>query len=402
VIDVASHAPTSRRAGVALLPALGVVLVAANLRPAASTVGPLVDQIRDDLSLSATAAGILLTLPVLCFGALGPLAPALGRRVGYARTAAVALCILITGLLMRLLPGVAPLYVSAALAGTAIAVGNVSLPVLVRQKFPERTGLMTGVFMTSLVGMAALASGVVVPLSHLFDSWRGALAVWAVPALIALVVWLVVNRGRESEPSGRPQHARVRPLLRDPLAWQVTAFFGLQSMGFFITLSWLPTIFESHGIGSTEAGILLGVCMVVGLPLALTVPSYAARLSHQRWLVVACTSCIALGFTGLLVAPVGGAWVWAALIGAGQNAAFPIAQIMIQLRSPSVHMTAGLSTMAQSIGYLIAATGPLGMGALHDATGSWTPAVVVLLALLVPQTLVGLGAARDRHVVDAG
>jgi CP family cyanate transporter-like MFS transporter len=142
--------------------------------------------------------------------------------------------------------------------------------------------------------------------------------------------------------------------------------------------------------------------MVVGLPVVLTLPSYASRLADQRLLVVLCMSCVALGFTGLLIAPVGGAWVWAVLIGVGQNAAFPLAQIMIQLRSPSVRATAGLSTMAQSVGYLIAAIGPLGMGALHDLTNSWTPAVAVLLALLVPQVVFGLGAGRDRHVADAG
>jgi CP family cyanate transporter-like MFS transporter len=142
--------------------------------------------------------------------------------------------------------------------------------------------------------------------------------------------------------------------------------------------------------------------MVVGLPVVLTLPSYASRLADQRVLVLLSMACVAAGFTGLLIAPVGGSWAWAALIGVGQNAAFPLAQIMIQLRSPSVRVTAGLSTMAQSVGYLIAAIGPLGMGALHDLTDSWTPAVVVLLVLLVPQTVVGLGAARDRNVADAG
>lgn len=380
---------------------VGIVLFAANLRPAVATVGPLLGDIEDDLHISSSTEGLLLTLPVLCFGLVGPLAPALGKRFGYPRTVVVALLMLIAGLSIRLAPGLAPLFIGAALGGAAIAVGNVSLPVLVRQNFPERTGLMTGVYMTSLVSVAAVSAALAVPLAEALGGWRAGLAIWGVPAVLALGIWLTqIRRATQDEDSAlaAPQPGSIRPLLRDRVAWQVTLFFGLQSCAFYVVLSWLPTIFKDEGIGSTEAGALLGVVFAAGIPLALLIPSYAAGLSHQRGLVSTCTLLIAAGFAGLIALPGDLALVWALLLGIGLGIAFPLAQIMVQLRSHDVESTAGLSAMAQSVGYVIAASGPLTVGIIHDVTGSWNPALVLMLLLGGAQLVAGLGAGRDRLV----
>jgi MFS transporter, CP family, cyanate transporter len=377
-----------------------MVLLATNLRPAAAAIGPLLGRIRADTGLSATGAGVLSTLPVLCFGALAPLAPALVRRLGERSTAALALAVLLLGLLVRLVPGLGFLFAGTALAGAAIAVANVLLPVMVRGNFPERVGLLTGMYTTALVGFAALAAGVSVPVADAFGGgWRPGLAIWGVPAAVALVVWAPqLARRRPSPAASRGTHIGFAPLLRDPVAWAVTLFFALQSAGFYATLAWLPSVFHSHGESTSAAGFLLSLSLVVGLIPALTVPSLAARARDQRPFMLAFVACVAAGWMGILVAPTAAPYLWVVLLGLGQNAMFPLALTLIVLRGGPVTSTSALSTLVQTVGYLIAAAGPLAIGAVHDVSGSWTPALIVLLALLVPQLIVGLEAARDRTV----
>lgn len=378
---------------------VALVLVAINLRPAAAAVGPLIHRIRDDTGLSAAGAGLLVTLPVLCFGALAPLAPVLARRLGPRATIACALAALGVGLMVRLVPGLAFLFAGTIMAGAAIAVANVLLPVLVRRDFPERAGVVTGLYSSALIGFAALAAGVSVPLANVLGGgWRPALAIWAAPVAIALLAWVPeVRFGRRALAQGW-RLGGVRPLLGDRVAWAVTLFFALQSAGFYATLTWLPSVFQSHGASEARAGLLLSVTILVGVPAALTVPTLAVRVRDQRALAAGFSACIALGWLGVLIAPMAIPYLWAVLIGVGQNACFPLALTMIVLRAGSVMNTSRLSTMVQTIGYLIAAAAPLVIGALHDLTGSWTVPLIVLLALVAPQTLAGLAAGRPGTV----
>jgi CP family cyanate transporter-like MFS transporter len=383
-----------------VLLAIGMVLLAANLRPAAAAVGPLLDRIRADTGLSATGAGVLTTLPVLCFGALAPLAPVLIRRLGERATAAVALALLLFGLVVRLVPGLGFLFFGTAVAGTAIAVGNVLLPVLVRVNFPDRVGLLTGMYTTALIGFAALAAGISVPVADAFGGgWRPGLAIWAIPAAIAFVAWAPqLRRRRQAGTATSARVAGARALLRDRVAWTVTLFFAVQSAGFYATLAWLPSVFHSHGISTARSGFLLSLSLVVGLIPALTVPTFAARAPDQRPFVIAFVSCIAVGWIGMIFAPTAAPYLWVVLLGLGQNASFPLALTLIVLRGGTVTSTSALSTLVQTVGYLFAAVGPLAIGAVHDITGSWTPALIVLVSLLVPQMLIGLAAARNRTV----
>ena len=383
-----------------MLLAIGMVLLAANLRPAAAAIGPLLDRIRADTGLSATGAGVLTTLPVLCFGALAPLAPRLTRRLGERTTVALALVLILLGQLVRLVPGLGFLFFGTAVAGAAIAIGNVLLPVLVRGNFPDRVGLLTGMYSTTLIGFAALAAGISVPVADAFGGgWRPGLAIWAIPAAVALALWApqLTRRRPTSPPPGEELHG-VRALLRDRVAWAVTLFFAIQSAGFYATLAWLPSVFHSHGISTARAGVLLSLSLLVGLVPALTVPSMATRVRDQRLFVLAFVTCAAVGWLGVILAPTAAPYLWVVLLGFGQNASFPLALTLIVLRGGTVTSTAGLSTLVQTVGYLVAAAGPLAIGAVHDITGSWTPALIVLLALLVPQLLVGLAAGRDCTV----
>ena len=383
-----------------MLLAIGMVLLAANLRPAAAAVGPLLGRIRADTGLSGTGAGVLTTLPVLCFGALAPLAPRLARRVGERATVALALALLLFGLLVRLVPGLGFLFLGTALAGTAIAIGNVMLPVLVRGSFPDRIGLLTGMYSTALIGFAALAAGVSVPVADAFGGgWRPGLGIWAVPAAVTLLLWAPqLGRRQLAAPVSDDRLAGARALLRDRVAWSVTLFFAVQSSGFYSTLAWLPSVFHSHGISTSRAGLLLSLSLIIGVVPALTVPSLAARARDQRPFVLAFVACIAAGWLGVILAPTAAPYAWVLLLGFGQNAMFPLALTLIVLRGGTVTSTAGLSTLTQTVGYLVAAVGPLAIGALHDISGSWTPPLIVLLALLGPLVLLGLAAGRNRTV----
>jgi CP family cyanate transporter-like MFS transporter len=377
--------------------------MAANMRPLATSVGPVIHQIDAGLRLSGAAAGLLLTIPVLCFGAIAPLAAPLQRRLGIARTVALILCAVIAGLLARVSGGVVLLFAGTTLAAAGAACGNVLLPVVVRRSFAARVGRVSALYTTALVGTAAVAAAVTVPLAHVIGrGWRGGLALWSAPAIVALVVWLPQLRGAATTAArGDARHARMREVTRHRLTWQLTLFFATQSWGFYATLAWLPSIFETHGIGSTNAGLLLGLSGIMAVPAALAVPSLATRLRDQVRLAVALTAITLVGYGGLLLAPAGAPALWAVLIGFGQGACFPLALTMIVLRGGSARLTAGLSTHVQCVGYLLAAAGPLVIGALHDASGSWTVSLIVLMAILVPQALCGAGAGRARTLSGA-
>ena len=299
-----------------------------------------------------------------------------------------------------MLPGLGFLFIGTAIAGTAIAIANVLLPVLVRSNFPERIGLLTSMYSTTLIGFAALAAGISVPVADAFGGgWRPGLAIWAIPAAVTLVVWApqLARRQRLGGAPGDQLHG-ARSLLHDKVAWAVTLFFAIQSAGFYATLAWLPSVFHSHGASSSKAGLLLSIALLAGLVPAITLPTMAARARDQRRFVWAFVAIIAIGWIGVIAAPMSVPYLWAVLLGFGQNAAFPLALTLIVLRGGTIKSTAGLSTLVQTVGYMIAAVAPFAIGAVHDITGSWTPALFVLLGLLIPQLIVGLAAARNRTV----
>jgi CP family cyanate transporter-like MFS transporter len=395
----------------------GVILVAINLRPAAASIGPVLDRIETETGLSSGWAGALATLPVLCFGLLAPLAPVLARRFGLRASIAGGMCALLAGMVIRLLPGVGFLFLGTGLAGAAIATGNVLVPVLVRRDFADRSGMAMALYSTSLIAFAALAAGMTVPVANaLGGGWRPGLAVWAIPVMAAALAWApalfrrdvpggIVRSGRSTAPTARTasetsaaEAHTARTLLRKPLAWQVTLFFALQSGGFYATLAWLPSIFRSHGASEAHAGLLLSLTMVVGLVTALTVPGLANRGRNQRPLVIASCALTAAGLLGILLAPMTAPYLWTVLLGLGQNASFPLALMLIVLRGGSVATTEGLSTLAQSVGYVLAAFAPLAVGALHGLTQSWAPALILLLVLVAPQLIFGLAAGGDRRL----
>lgn len=382
------------------LAAVAVVAVAANLRPAVASVGPVLPDIRADLGMSAAAAAVLTAAPVLCFGAVAGAGPWLARRVGMRRAVALLAAVILAGLLVRVAAGMVTLFAGTVLAAAAIAAANVLLPSLIKDDFGHRTGLMMGLYTTALTGSAAAAAGLTVPLGQVIGhGWRGALGVWAALAVLALALWL--PRLHDA-----PRHTRVRRpassrLRHSTVAWMVTAYFGLQSLSFYAVLSWLPTLYRDHGYSAAAAGGLLSLSALVQVPVALTLPSVATRMHHQGLLVAGSAALTAFGLLGILVEPTAAPVLWVVALGFGQGSAFPIALTLLVLRTRTSVTTTQLSAMAQSFGYLIAAGGPALIGALHAASGGWRVPFGVLVALLVPQTFVGLRAAAPGYV-DAG
>jgi CP family cyanate transporter-like MFS transporter len=375
---------------------VAVVLTALNLRPAITSVGPLLDEVRGSLGASETWAGLLTTIPVLCFAVAGPAAPALARRAGMGTAIGAALAVLACGLVVRALGGSLVVLGGTLIAAAGIAFIAVLMPVVVKGSYPTRIGLMTGIYTAALQFGAVLGFALTPPLDVAFGAWRPALAVWAVLAVLALVVWLIAVRKGRATPAAVPDDTD-RSLLRSPLAWIVTVFFGLQALIAFVVIGWLPQVLMDAGASRGDAGLLLALLSLIALPISLLVPPLAGRRSSEgRW-IVSLGVCGLAGLSGLLLAPGAAPLLWVLLLGLGMSV-FSLALTTIALRARTSGDTAKLSGMAQGFGYLIAGAGPFLFGLLRDATGAWTVPFLMLIGVLLVQIAAGTLAARPRYV----
>jgi MFS transporter, CP family, cyanate transporter len=390
-----------RRSAVVPALAAGIVLAGLNLRIAVASVPPVLDELQRDLAISPAAAGLLTSIPVLCFGLLAPAVPGLTRRYGAERVLLAALIPIIAGTLLRGVPSAIVLFAATAAAGAGIAVANVLVPAVVKARFVASTGSIMGLYVGSLGVGAAAAAGLTSPMAAAFgDRWNVALAFWALPALLAAVVVGVAVR-RAGKATGAAGVGNARALLRDGLAWQVTLFMGLQSLIFYAGLAWLPSLLRDSGYAAGEAGAALSLYALLGIPASLVVPSIAVRLRGQRALAALTALIEVVALAGLLWAPDRTALVWVALFGIGQGAAFSLALTLIVLRSPSAARAAELSAMAQTIGYSLAALGPVGLGVIHDAAGGWEIPLGVLLVCAVSLVAAGIAAGRSATVASS-
>ena len=378
---------------------VGILLLAANLRPALTSVAPLIGEIRADAGLSNAMAGLLTTLPLLAFGVLSPAAPRLARRFGMERVLLASLLVLAGGILLRSAGEVGALFAGSTALGAAIALGNVLLPGLIKRDFPHRAGLMTSLYSTALGVSATLAAGVSFPIAESTGlGWRGSLALWAVPALVAALAWVpqILRADRNDASAGTTNPAVA--LWRSSLAWQVTLFMGLQSLAYYVTLTWLPEILREGGASAAWAGWLLALAQALAIPAMFLAPVLAGRRPSQRGVVLGATALNGAGILGLLISPSAGAVLWIVLLGLGQGACFSLALTFFALRAPDPERSAALSGMAQAVGYLFAAMGPSLFGLLRDATHAWKVPLILLLAIVAAMLVSGLGAARDAHV----
>nr|WP_312871792.1 MFS transporter [Amycolatopsis acididurans] len=375
-----------------------VILAALNLRPAVTSVGSVLDEMRESLGATATWAGALTTVPGLCFAAAGSTAPWIAKRIGIAASVACALVVLTAGLVLRVLDGQLIVLGGTLVATAGIALANVLIPVVVKESFSSRVGLMTGLYTGALQAGGAAGSAVTPPLDGAFGGWRPGLGSWAVLSGIALVAWLVFARTRQAPMTGpgSPQEGG-RSLLRNRLAWIVTLFFGMQAFLAYVVMGWLPQVLMDAGVSRTDAGLLLGLVSLLGLPVSLLVPPLAARSGNQSWWIVGLGAFGFTGVLGVMIAPSAAPLLWSILIGIGMSV-FSLALTTITLRARTGGDTARLSGMAQGFGYLLAAAGPFLFGLLHDLTGAWTVPFAILLAVVACQMVFGFLAGRPRYV----
>lgn len=388
--------PAALTGGVLL--AIGVIVAALNLRPAITSVGTMLDEARVALGASATWAGVLTTLPGLCFAAAGLAAPWLARRIGTGYAVALALGVLGIGLAVRVLNGAFVVLGGTLIATAGIAIGNVLIPVVVKDSFPARVGMMTGCYTAALQFGGALGSAATPGLASALGGWRQGLASWSMLAVLALIIWMAaVRRGHHGGPDQTPEATGGRSLLRNRLAWIVTLFFGLQSLLAYVMMGWLPQVLMDAGVSRANAGLLLGVMSLIAVPVSLTVPPLAARHGSQSASIVGLGVFGLAGMLGVLVAPSAAPLLWTILIGLGMSV-FSLALTTIALRAANAQDTARLSGMAQGFGYLLAAAGPFLFGFLHDLTEGWTVPFVMLIAVLLAQMTFGALAGRPRYV----
>lgn len=355
--------------------------------------------IRVDTGLSNTVLGLLTTLPLIAFGILSTLTPLFTRKIGIEKSLAGALLLLTVGIVLRSFGLVSTLFLGTIFLGIAIAFGNVLLPALVKRDFNKYSGVMTSLY-SSMMGLgASLGAGLSVPLAeNLSGNWKSSLGIWAILAFIAFCVWLPQVKYSTPTTSNRSFLRSLKDLGGNSLAWKVALFLGLQSFVFYVVLAWLPDILISKGFDSSEAGWYLSLSQITGLIGSILVPTLASRRNDQRgfvWLLLILeTVCLA----GIWFAPNAGLAIWISIFGASLGGSFSLALLFIVLRTGDSQTAAELSGMSQSVGYLLAALGPILIGASFDVTGNWTIAFFLLLVSIVVKVFVGLGAGKDRQL----
>lgn len=376
----------------------GFLLLALNLRPALTTVPPVLDEIQRDFGLPSSVAGLLTTVPVVCFAVLSLAAAALARRIGLENSLALFLVLVMAGSLMRG-TGTPALFLGTALVGIGIAVANVLLPAAVKRYFPDRTGLMTGLYMMFMGIGASLAAATTVPIERLTShGWPVVTAVWGALCAVTLAIWAPSCRARRERVVETANAVGIWRLARSPRAWQLTVFMGLQSLGYYSVLTWLPSLLIDTGLDAHHAGLLLGLANLCGIPASLTVPLIAHRMHSQSLLAVLAIFTAAAALLGLMIAPAAMTVLWVVVLGFSQGSAISLALLLIVLRSKSSEQAAQLSGMVQACGYALAAAGPFVVGALHDHSGGWVVPLGFLLVIFVVQAVAGFLAGRPGYV----
>src|SRR5262245_28234544 len=378
---------------------VGLILLSFNLRPAAVSVGPVLEEVRDGLDLSGPEAGLLTSLPVLAFAVFGAIAPWFARVVGLHRAAAASLVAVVVGLGGRAFAQGGTTFLalsSLALAGMATA--NVLIPSLVKLHFPDRIGRATAIYTTALAIGLTSAFLLTVPIANAFGGWQAGLGAWALLAVLAVLPWLgLATHDRHLERDSRTisfidvAHTRI--------GWAMALFFGLQSLQAYSIFGWFAQLWRDNGYGAEQAGLLVGIVAGVSIPLSLWLPRACARRDDQRGLILGVVGCYLVGYALLLINAHTLAIPAAVLIGVG-CCVFPIVLTLIGLRAHTADGTAALSGFTQSLGYLIAAIGPFLVGTIYDATGAWTAPLWLLTALVLPLMAVGAYAGRRAYLED--
>jgi len=371
----------------------GILLIAVNLRAPFTGIAPILPLIQKDFGLSASALGLLTSLPLLAFAGFSPLSAAVARRSGTERTLFGALLVSSVGILLRSAGSAWALYAGSILIGTGIALGNVLLPSLIKRDFSSKMASMIGAYSITMGAAGAVASAAIVPLTQSWG-WSIALSLVVAAPLLAMLVWLPQLKVKEHLSLPSPNQAASVAVWRSTLAWQVTLFMGLNAMPFYVTVSWLPTILMNHGISPEQAGTIHGTLQLTTAIPGLILAATLRRLTDQRLAAATVSLLTALSLIGLIYAPGHAMW-WAAFLGFGSGASMMLGLTFIGLRTKNSVDAAALSGMAQCVGYLMAAAGPILLGQLHDSTGGWTAPLLTTAAISIAGAFTGILAGRN-------
>ncbi|MCC0808274.1 CynX/NimT family MFS transporter [Methylobacterium sp. W2] len=380
----------------------GIVLIGANLRAPITGLGPVLPDIQRSIGLTDTGAGILNALPLLIFAVLSLGAPAIGRRYGLERILGSAVFAILTGTLLRSLAVPGAIWLGTALLSIGIAFGNVLLPGLVKRDFPESAPGLIGLYAAAMAGAAGLAAGLAVPIARLPGSdWRWSLGACALLSLVTLILWMPQLRGVQHHLPVSSSLAKpaVSPW-RHPVGWQVSLFFALHSFVFYAVVDWFASYALSAGLPQATAGLYLLVYQVIAIITNLGTASLIRRFEDQTMLGFGCGLLLLTGSTGLLLWP-GLSLLWLTCAGLGAGVAMVTSLSLLALRTHDHQQAAALSGMAQFIGYVGAAAGPLLVGLLHEVTGDWSVPMSLLVAASLLVTVFATLAGRSRFIGEA-
>lgn len=400
------HAMEQKEQGRAyqLLLFAGIVFIAFNLRPALTSVGPLIGTIRDDIGFANWSVALLTSLPLIAFAMMSPLAPKLANRLTNERALALGLVVLIIGISLRSISVLFFLFLGTLLIGLGIAVCNVLLPGVIKDKFPTKVAIMTSVYSTSMAIFATMASGVSVPLSEGLNlGWQFALSIWVVPAVFGVVIWVIISR-KNNRDNGKVRFldsTKGSGIWKSPLAWQVALFMGFQSSLFYITISWLPEILMGFGMEKTTAGLMLSFFQFIGIPVSFIIPMVAVKMRSQSFLILGVNSLYIIGIVTLLLSnSFVVTMIAVGCLGIASASNFALALSFFAIRAKNAKHAAELSGMAQSIGYLLAAMGPIAIGYIYDLTQVWTIPLYLLIGIMVIVIYFGMHAGQNKYVLD--
>lgn len=377
----------------------GILFLAINLRPALSSIGPLMDDIGRALNLSDSLLGLLTTLPLLAFGFISTITPYFTKKFGLGKTLLASMALLTLGILIRSTAGVFGLYFGTVLLGVAIAFGNVLIPAITKNNFSNKAGLVTSLHSATMSLGAALAAGLSVPLARDLNlGWRGSLSVWAVLSLMAFFIWIPQIRKVKSTKSTRGLREAMKNLSSSRLVWQIAIFMGLQSLAFYVILAWLPSILIDFGYDAEFGGWMLSLSQATGILGALTIPIWAASRKDQRKVVAFLIFFEVISLIGLMLPTFIPIYIWISILGFVLGGAFSLALLLIVLRAPDSETAAELSGIVQSIGYFLAAIGPFIVGLIQDFTQEWKYSLGLLVLVACYKLIAGLQAGKAQKV----
>lgn len=385
----------------------GIIAISFNLRPAITSVGPLVGIIRDEVGLTNGAAGLLTSLPLIAFAVMSPFAARLGNRYSYEGAMIIGLFLLLIGISIRPFSFSILLFGGTFVAGLGIAILNVLLPGLIKDKFPLKVGLMTSIYSTTMGIVAATASGISIPIEERFSfGWQIAILIWTIPAVFAIIIWVYLRSKtkKTQEEKDALKYATATPakkIWRSPLAWQMAMFMGLQSFLFYVTISWLPEMLHAKGLSMETAGWMLSFTQIIGLPASFIVPVLADKMKSQKGIIMILAVSNIIGYLGILMSNNFTIVVISSIfIGLPLSGIFALALTLLGKRARTSKDAADLSGMAQAVGYVLAATGPIFIGFLFDLSGDWNVPIFAIIITIVLLSIFGLFVGRDRYVYD--